>query len=366
LYEKVHLNEDDIRVIQIDGPLCKVYVKFVNNESMMPVIQPIQGDLEFHHENGEISKVTTEIAGVGTRRVRVSTLPPEVTATQITNAISIYAEVKKIHEEIWSHAYRFKVKTGVRLVDISIRKHIPSHMKIEGHRALISYEGEPTTCFRCNEQGHQISECPRRRMPGGQYTIHEGNSWANRVKHGSEKAPPDVNIGTNTIPPLANGAEHQVAEHQSRSPEQYAHDEQDPMVVEHLPCSPADEAASLPDDVNKTDNNKNAMDDEGTPALSDTQTTCPIVSKWSNLLTTDSDTEHDLEKQGKKREKSTQPKDDKQEGSDSDDNTIDAGSSQFTKMPSPKRTKKIKVDREVLTSRERTRSQSRLKKPCHP
>jgi hypothetical protein len=309
--------------------------------------------------------VTIEIAGAGTRRFRVSTLPPEVTATQITNAISIYGKVKKIHEEIWSHAYRFKVKTGVRLVDISIRKHIPSHMKIEGHRALISYEGQPTTCFRCNEQGHKISECPCRRMPGGQHTIHKGNSWANRVKHGTEKAPPDVNIGTNTFSPSANGAAHQVSEHQSRSPEQCAHDEQDPMVVEHLPCSPADEAASLPDAVNKTDNNdKFAMDDEGTPALSDTQATWPIVTKWSDLLTAGSDTEHDLE-QGEKREKSTQPKDDLQEGNDSDDITTDAGSSKFANMPSPKRTKKIKVDREVITSRKRTTSQTKLKKLCH-
>jgi len=182
-------------------------------------------------------------------------------------------------------------------------------------------------------------------MSGSQYTTHEGNSWANRVKHGSEKAPPDVNIGTDTILPFANGAEHQVSEHQSRPPEQYAHDEQDPMVVEHLLCSPADEAASVPGAVNKTDNNKNAMVDE------ETQASCPKVTKWCDLLTTDSDTEHYLEKQGKKREKSTQPKDDIEKGSDSDDNTIDAGTSQLTNTPSPKRTKKIKVDREVLTSR---------------
>ena len=60
----------------------------------MRVLQPIQGDLDFHHENGEISKMTVEIAGVGTRRFRVSTLPPEVTEAQITNAMSTYGEVK--------------------------------------------------------------------------------------------------------------------------------------------------------------------------------------------------------------------------------------------------------------------------------
>jgi len=114
LYETAHLKEV-ISVIQIDGPLRKVYVKFVNNESMMRAFQLIECDLEFHHENREISKVTIEITGVGTRHVRVSTLPPEVTAAQITNAISIYGEVKKVHEEVWFHAYRFKVKMGVRL-----------------------------------------------------------------------------------------------------------------------------------------------------------------------------------------------------------------------------------------------------------
>jgi len=69
--------------------------------------------------------------------------------------MSKYGEVKKIHDEVLSHTYRFKVKTGFRLVDISLRIYIPSHMKIDGHRALISYEGQPMTFYRCNEQEHQ-------------------------------------------------------------------------------------------------------------------------------------------------------------------------------------------------------------------
>jgi len=75
LFDTVRLTEDDARVIQIDGPQRKVYVKFVNPEDVMGVLQPIQGDLYFNHDNGEVSKVTIEIAGVGTRRVRVSTPP---------------------------------------------------------------------------------------------------------------------------------------------------------------------------------------------------------------------------------------------------------------------------------------------------
>jgi len=47
LYETVRLTEGDVRVIQIDGPVRKMCVKFVNSERMMRVLQPIQGDLNF-------------------------------------------------------------------------------------------------------------------------------------------------------------------------------------------------------------------------------------------------------------------------------------------------------------------------------
>ena len=55
----------------------------------MRVLQPIRGDINFHHVSGKISKVKVDIARVGIRRVRVSTLPPEVTDTKITKVILI-------------------------------------------------------------------------------------------------------------------------------------------------------------------------------------------------------------------------------------------------------------------------------------
>jgi hypothetical protein len=42
LYETANLKEDDISVIQMDGPLRKVYIKFVDNESTMRVFQSIK------------------------------------------------------------------------------------------------------------------------------------------------------------------------------------------------------------------------------------------------------------------------------------------------------------------------------------
>jgi len=42
-----------------------------------PVLTPTTGQSEYKHDNGEISQVKIEVAGMGTRRVRLAGLPPE-------------------------------------------------------------------------------------------------------------------------------------------------------------------------------------------------------------------------------------------------------------------------------------------------
>jgi len=78
LHKTALIKQDDVRVIKIDGPLRKAYVKFVTSERMMNILQQIQCDLSFRHENGEISQVKVDITGLGIRRVRVSTLPQKL------------------------------------------------------------------------------------------------------------------------------------------------------------------------------------------------------------------------------------------------------------------------------------------------
>jgi len=41
-------------------------------------------------------------------------------------------------------------------------KHIPSNITIAGHRALVSYEGQPMTCYRCHETGYFHQACSMR------------------------------------------------------------------------------------------------------------------------------------------------------------------------------------------------------------
>ena len=47
------------------------------------------GQSEYKHTNGEISQVRIEMAGMGTRRVRIANLPLEITEGTIRSAVTI-------------------------------------------------------------------------------------------------------------------------------------------------------------------------------------------------------------------------------------------------------------------------------------
>jgi len=73
-----------------------VYLKFVNAERMVAVLQLVKRHLEYHHENGELSLVKVEIAGLRVKRVRIANLPLEIPDRTIREALTKYGEVKRI------------------------------------------------------------------------------------------------------------------------------------------------------------------------------------------------------------------------------------------------------------------------------
>jgi len=54
-------------------------------------------------------------------------------------------------------------------------------MAMAGNRVLISYEGQPPTCYGCNDIGHQYQEYPRRRQINNQQNTQSQPSWAEVV-----------------------------------------------------------------------------------------------------------------------------------------------------------------------------------------
>jgi len=59
-----------------------------------------------------------------------------------------------------------------------LKMHLPSHMAIAGNDALLSYGGQPQTCYKCNETGHQRQDCPRGRRILPHNIAQSSNTWA--------------------------------------------------------------------------------------------------------------------------------------------------------------------------------------------
>ena len=178
LYDQLHIDENTLTMIQIDGIKRHVYLKFTDDKHMTNILQESNGQLEYRHVTGEISMVKLEVAGVGIKRIRIANLTPETSERTLKTALATYGDIVSIQDEIWSKAYRYTVKTGVKIAMIKLKEHLPSQMVIGGQRALISYEGQSVTCYTCGEQGHIKQQCTKNRKDNNNMDRAPNSSWA--------------------------------------------------------------------------------------------------------------------------------------------------------------------------------------------
>ena len=98
-----------------------------------------------------IYKVRISTAAMGTRRISIVTLTPEVLDGVLRLVLSGYRELMDIQAESWSLLYRYPVANGIRLaMIITLAKHIPLHTTMTGHRVLMAFDGQPMACYGCN------------------------------------------------------------------------------------------------------------------------------------------------------------------------------------------------------------------------
>jgi len=127
--------------------------------------------------------------------VWLANLPPETPHEAVRFAFSQYGEIKEMHREVWSKTCLYKVFSGVRIVVIILTKQILSHKMIAGHRGLVSYEGQPTTCYDCGETGHFNQVCPKRRRVGVATTKQLTVAWADIAVNGKRSLSPKSDGG---------------------------------------------------------------------------------------------------------------------------------------------------------------------------
>jgi len=107
IFEQLHVPENVLTMVQIDGTRRQVYIKFTDFQYLQDLL---------HSTTGEISQVKMEMAGMGTRRVRLANLRSETPDSAVSFAFSQYGEIKEMQRERWSKAYRYKVFKSVRIV----------------------------------------------------------------------------------------------------------------------------------------------------------------------------------------------------------------------------------------------------------
>ncbi|KAJ4438155.1 hypothetical protein ANN_14094 [Periplaneta americana] len=89
-------------------------------------------------QNGEIVSVIITSGDDDMTTIRVFNIPPEVPNDRITNTLMNYGKVQSIVNEKWTHKYRFAVDTGIRIVQMSVEKPIPSSLIIANYEADIA------------------------------------------------------------------------------------------------------------------------------------------------------------------------------------------------------------------------------------
>jgi hypothetical protein len=166
IFTELRIPEHKVQMIQTDGIKRNVHIKLVDSECVYALLREMEGQAEYKYPTGELSNVNIALAGLGTKRIRIANLPPEVSNNTLHASLVLYGKIMEIQKQKWSKAYRYCVDNGVRQITICLTRHVPSHLTIAGQQVLLSYEGQPPTCYGCGETGHMYQGCPARHKQG--------------------------------------------------------------------------------------------------------------------------------------------------------------------------------------------------------
>lgn len=160
--EKLKVREGDIQTLQLVAKQYAVYIKFKSAILYEQYVQQHSGESNFELMNGSTVRVNIGPAEQDYVTVRVMNVPPEISNDRIKNVLTNYGKIHSIENERWSSRYRFQVETGIRIVKMSMDKHIPVTLLIANYEAYISYHGQEQTCFLCGSTEHLKYNCPSR------------------------------------------------------------------------------------------------------------------------------------------------------------------------------------------------------------
>lgn len=92
---------------------------------------------------------------------------------------------------------------------MKLDKNLPSHMVIAGDSVIVSYDGQPVSCYACGGAGHMRQTCPYRRSEEQASPPTPDNSWAKVAATGKPTHKNRVEGNGETNSQTAEGAQTQ-------------------------------------------------------------------------------------------------------------------------------------------------------------
>jgi hypothetical protein len=195
IFAVLRIPEHTAKMIQIDGIKRHVYIKLADTESVLALLRDTAGQAQYKYPSGELSIVNITLAGLGTKRVRIANLAPEVSNDTPRATLAPYGKIVDIQNKRWS---KTQICSGQRRParDDGFVPTYPYQLTVAGQRALLSYEGQPDTCYGCGETGHMYQRCPARRKLGSAMTIATAATYSSIVTDSTamQEEPTEVTV----------------------------------------------------------------------------------------------------------------------------------------------------------------------------
>jgi hypothetical protein len=107
IFAVLRILEHNVQMIQIDGIKRHVYIKLVDSECVLGLLRETRGQVEYKYPSTELSIVSLALAGMGTKRIRLAGLLPEVSNDTLCASLASYGKILDIQK-----------RGGQRLIDI--------------------------------------------------------------------------------------------------------------------------------------------------------------------------------------------------------------------------------------------------------
>ena len=155
------IENSDVKCVQRDTEkwFSRLLVKLEDNAFMeFDRIKDMDGEIITLKKNEEDIKIMIQDMTSNIKYVAVAGIPFEVPDKAVYELMSRFGIVKGIRMNYYQSVLK-GIATGTRIVKMSIKRNIPSVLKVGSKTLNISYDGQNKTCFKCGREDHLGEGC---------------------------------------------------------------------------------------------------------------------------------------------------------------------------------------------------------------